>query len=166
MPSTYSQIATVTANGSTATYTFSSIPSIYTNLVLICGSLNGTANFSPAIRFNGDTATNYSGTYLEGNGSSASSARNSSQNAFYNGAVIGYSSSVGTSIFQVNNYNNTTTFKTVLGRNNYNGTGLPGTSASVGLWRSTSAITSMTIFIGSGNFTSGSTFTLYGIKGA
>jgi hypothetical protein len=58
------------------------------------------------------------------------------------------------------NYSNTTTFKTMLNRSNVPST---GTGATVGLWRNTAAISSLTITSESGNLQSGSTFTLYGI---
>jgi hypothetical protein len=61
------------------------------------------------------------------------------------------------------NYSNATTYKTALARTSEDGVA----AAYVGLWRSTSAITSITIDKGSSdNFASGSTFTLYGIKAA
>lgn len=63
------------------------------------------------------------------------------------------------------NYSNTTTFKTMIGRN---GAAAFDVEASVQLWRSTSAINTLQLFAGQGgiNFTSGSTFTLYGITAA
>jgi len=63
------------------------------------------------------------------------------------------------------NYSNTTTYKTWLARE---GNGTNGyVSALVGLWRNTNAITQIKVLnTGSGNFATGSTFTLYGIKAA
>jgi len=61
------------------------------------------------------------------------------------------------------NYANTTTYKTFLVR----GANTAGNiDADVGLWRSTAAINSVTVLIGSGSLSSGSTFTLYGIAAA
>jgi hypothetical protein len=65
------------------------------------------------------------------------------------------------------NYSNATTYKTWLSRNNRaSASNAPGTEALVGLWRSTSAITELVIGLTGGNFDTGSTFTLYGIKAA
>ena len=66
-------------------------------------------------------------------------------------------------IVQFMNYSNTTTNKTVLSRANNAAT---GTDAIVNLWRSTAAITSIYVYVPSGNFATGSTFTLYGILAA
>ena len=69
-------------------------------------------------------------------------------------------------ILQLMNYSNTTTYKTILSRTN---AAANGVDATVGLWRSTSAITSIEIGKNSGmsgTFQIGSTFTLYGIKAA
>ena len=61
------------------------------------------------------------------------------------------------------NYSNATTYKTVITRaSNANN----GVDAVVGLWRNTAAITSINVFLGTGNLDTGSTFTLYGIKAA
>ena len=64
----------------------------------------------------------------------------------------------------INNYSNATTYKTVLWRDNSN----TYVAAQAGLWRSTSAITSITLSTNSSatNFASGSTFSLYGILAA
>jgi hypothetical protein len=67
-------------------------------------------------------------------------------------------------IINIQNYSNTTTYKTALLRSNLATGTYPGVDAFVGLWRSTSAITSITILPASNNLLSGSTFTLYGIK--
>ena len=70
--------------------------------------------------------------------------------------------SVGTAIINVQNYSNSTTYKTTLSRHSTQFAG-----AFVGTWRNTAAITSITIInLGAGGFASGSTFTLYGITAA
>lgn len=162
MPATYEPISTQTlANNTTATVTFSSIPSTYTDLILVFGGTRTTGASDIFLRFNSDTATNYSRTYLSGNGSSAASARGSNETAFNGGGYV--QTVIGSSIFQIFNYANTTTFKTVLARTNYTDVAV---SAYVGLWRATPAAIT-TIDVGTGNFfASGSTFTLYGIKAA
>lgn len=160
MPKTYEPIATYTIPSTTSSYTFSSIPSTYTDLVLVT-SIQRTASANTRIRFNGDTATNYSTTYLEGNGSAASSSRNSNQTYM----TLDYSNSTTyptPSIAHIMNYSNATTNKTMINR-----TGDAGVVvlAYAQLWRSTAAITSLTL-ISDTNFATGSTFTLYGIKAA
>lgn len=159
--STYTKIASTTVGTATNTVTFSSIPSTYTDLVLIINPTMAT-NADVAIIFNGDTANNYSSTYVTGNGTAASSSRFSTMPKIYLDQV-----NTGTGIVQYNvnimNYANSTTYKTILGR--YSGTA-KGVEAVVGLWRSTSAITSMTITGDGQNFTTGSTLNLYGIAAA
>ena len=164
--STYTPIATTTISGnSTASYTFSSIPSTYTDLVLVTNwtQYSGTLR-EFAMQFNGDTATNYSITELYGNGTSAVSYRRSNY-AFLDIAL--QTPSVGTlntNIVNIMNYANTTTYKTVLSRHS---SASVEAEALVGLWRSTSAINAIKlVFEGAVNFGDGSTFTLYGIASA
>jgi hypothetical protein len=67
-------------------------------------------------------------------------------------------------IVQVQNYSNSTTYKTFLSRANNAANAADGI---VGLWRSTSAITSIQFFYSdSSNIITGSSATLYGIKAA
>ena len=160
---TYIPIATITASGSTTSVTFSSIPQTYTDLV-IAGAFYETSSSNTSLQFNGDTGSNYSSTSLLGNGSTASSARVSNFAEMFwdrQGNATGY----GAGIANIMNYSNTTTYKTVLLRYGYPST---WTEADVGLWRNTSAITSITILVGGGgaNLASSSTFTLYGIAAA
>jgi hypothetical protein len=165
--STYTPIATVST--SAASYTFSSIPSTYTDLVLI-GSLRSdktTANSDTLfVQYNGNTGSNYSTTRLQGNGSSATSATQSSQSQIAlpeissNGDTSGIFTPV---IHNVINYSNSSTYKTSISRTNAVSVFV---MAIVGLWRGTAAINSITIYPAGGNFASGSTLTLYGIAAA
>jgi transglutaminase/protease-like cytokinesis protein 3 len=168
MASTYEKIATTTLGSAQATVTFSSISGSYTDLVLI-GNLGGSStNQNCRIQFNSDTGTNYSLTEIIGNGSVASSRRITNNSYAYFSYDAAPSSSIEfNGIFQINNYSNTTTYKTYLSRANAaHSSSSPGTSATVGLWRSTNAITRLDITMSSGNLISGSTFTLYGIAKA
>jgi hypothetical protein len=168
MASTYTPIAsTTTSNNTTTQVSFGSI-SGYTDLVVVQSlpdDPNGTYGYSN-MRFNSDTGTSYSSTYYY----------------YYNGVTSGRQNNVtgfllsGTSSYMGNasvitsilNYSNTTTYKSILNRANVNQNGggaAAETFVSVGTWRSTSAITSVQIFTGTG-FSTGSTFTIYGILAA
>jgi len=174
MPSTYTPIATTTLGSNTANVTFSSISSAYTDLILVVTGAMTTANWVPALRFNSDTGSNYSTTLLEGSGSSAISERLSNQSQIHAGYSYGaWGTTLGenTCSWHIQNYSNSTTYKTVVGRNNVASgatSSYSGTVATVGLWRSTSAISTILVRDNSGTalFSSGSTFTLYGVKSA
>lgn len=163
MAKTYEPIATQTLGSSSSSVTFSSIPATYTDLILI---FNGTGTSGSAndmgLRLNGDTGTNYSNTLIYGTGSVAGSGRHTGL-TFLRGWYL--SSTAQTNcIFNVMNYSNTTTFKTVIGRSNISNAEV---DAAVGLYRSTSAISSLSLTPqGGAQFTTGSVFTLYGIKAA
>ena len=164
MASTYEKIATTTLTTSASSVTFSSISGAYTDLVLICNIAQAAGNNGLRVRYNSDTATNYSYTTLNGNGTAASSARGTSENALVIANTSGSTTLELAIIANIFNYSNTTTYKTSLGRGNRASSNV---DATVGLWRSTAAITSMELALGASfptnNFASGSTFTLYGI---
>jgi hypothetical protein len=157
---TYEPIATQTLGSATASITFSGISGSYTDLVLI---VNGTAGsgLNMLMQYNSDTATNYSTTRILGDGSSATSDRITTSADMY----IGVMGTVNTTnIIQIQNYSNATTYKTTLSRANST---TIWTGAFAALWRSTSAITSIKIYLASaGSFQTGTTATLYGIKAA
>lgn len=163
MPATYEPIATTTLGSQTPSITFSSIPATYTDLrvVVVCtASVNGAQIVT---RFNGDTATNYSYTQLQGSGTTASSGRATSQTylLFLNG---GGSTTIPTfAVMDIFSYTGSTN-KTVLTSNNTDKNGSGNVVSSVGLWRSTAAITS--ILLDMSDFKAGTTATLYGIKAA
>ncbi len=164
--STYTPIATQTLGSAASSVTFSSIPSTYTDLILVANTgftSTGSDNQFEA-RVNSDTGSNYSVTGLFGNGSGAYSYRQSN-NTWIEMNRINYSLTSNI-IMQFQNYSNTSTYKTILTRTN--GTN-DQVSATVNLWRSTSAISSISLanyYAGINTFFAGSTFTLYGIAAA
>jgi len=163
MAKTYEPIATTTLGSASATVTFSSISSSYTDLILVGNIVGQSATGGLQMRLNSDSSSNYSYTFLNGDGSSASSSRASSQTE----ASISFSNSTtvpSSFITQIMNYSNTTTFKTLLSRSSSNG----NTLAYVNLWRKTPEAVNRIDIITSGGYTinTGSTFTLYGIKAA
>jgi hypothetical protein len=172
MPSTYEPIATQTLGSAASSVTFSSISGTYTDLILqVNNQMSGASGFK--LRFNSDSGSNYSETFLYGTGSAAGSGRASSQTSIYNNLIYGDSTTADIftpNIIQLQNYSNSTTYKTVLWRYG-TATGAGGSNgdvtAIVGLWRNTGAITAIEVSAWNAvNFVAGSTFTLYGIKAA
>ena len=158
--STYTPIATTTLGSAVSTYTFSSIPSTYTDLVLIvAGTLSSTGTGSVCIRFNGDTSSSYSCTQLD----STPIASYRETNVTYMNIGILSGSNQANSIFNINNYSNSSAYKTILARGN---NGADYVRTAVGLWRNTAAITSVSIYNPSANYAIGTTATLYGIQAA
>jgi hypothetical protein len=165
MPATYESIATTTLASAGTTVNFTSIPGTYTDLLIVANIRGDGVSTNSAMRFNSDTANNYSITGISGEGASPISYRTTSvaQIALNSGGG-NYNNVWGNFIIHIFNYANTTTFKTSLNRANA-ATG--ETVAHVGLWRKTpEAITSVNLLAISGTWSSGSTFTLYGIKAA
>ena len=172
--STYTPIATTTLGSNQSTIQFNSISGSYTDLIIV-GSFainrNGAAFTVRVGNGSVDSGNNYSITDINGNGSTAASERNTNQPNFSIFPNIGCSTTVGNNnvIIQFMNYSNTTTYKTILVRENNTDSSYPGTAAGVGLWRSTSAIDTINLIAqvtGSDAFVTGSTFTLYGIASA
>jgi hypothetical protein len=164
MPNTYVALATQTLGTAASSVTFSSISASYTDLVLVMQAKNSAGNSNVRIQFNGDTATNYSSTFLDGDGTSAYSSRTTSATFAYldNYGQIqnNFNSNI---IVNIQNYSNATTYKTIIARAN---NAAAGVDAIVSLWRSTAAITSITLTQGGNNYDVGSTFSLYGIANA
>jgi hypothetical protein len=168
---TYDKIATYTVTGSpllgTTGVTFSVISQTYTDLMVV---QDISTTVSPAIVCmrvgNGsiDTGSNYSQTSLSGTGSAANSQRFTNQSLMF--SVLAHTGT-GRGVYrtQINNYSNTTTYKTALAR--YDNVPYGATEAVVQLWRNTAAINTVQCFLDRAEFYSiGSTFTLYGIKAA
>jgi hypothetical protein len=161
----YESIATTTLGSASATVTFSSIPATFTHLQLRISELASSPGDNCSIRFNSDTASNYSWHYLLGNGATASASAGATQTngILYTSTAASTIANVG--IADILDYANTNKYKTVrsLGGQDSNGSGNVALFSTN--WRSTSAITSITLLRTGGNFNTNSSFALYGIKG-
>jgi hypothetical protein len=163
---TYVALDKVTVVTATPSITFTNISQEYTDLVLVLsGTKTGAGGEGIALRVgNGslDTGSNYSDTILWGNGSSPGSARTTSQNrsriTYYAGWIAGV---FPVDTLHFNNYSNTTTYKTILSRAS---TASQGVDATVSLWRSTSAINTISVYPFADSFDVGTTASLYGIR--
>jgi hypothetical protein len=163
MPATYEPIATTTLGSAATSITFSSISSAYTDLRLVLSLIPATGTRA-YLQFNSDTGTNYSRTFLYGDGFDASSIR-STNNTFIS-ITPADSSNPSLWVWNLFSYAGST-FKTVLGETSQDANGSGYVSRAVALWRSTSAINSVNVFSTVTNsFAVGTTATLYGIKNA
>jgi hypothetical protein len=161
MPVTYENIATTTLGSAATSITFSSITSAYTDLRIVFShatALPDNLNF----RFNSDSGTNYSDTYMVGDGTAASSTRNSGMTY----TELPYSDTANSfCTYDIFSYAGST-FKTGLATYSADKNGTGWVVRLSNTWRSTSAITSITMRSGAAgtlNFPIGTTATLYGI---
>jgi hypothetical protein len=159
MATTYEKIATTTLGSATATITFSSIASTYTDLVLVLVP-KYVSTTATKLTINSDTTTNYSITWLYGDGSTAGSFRLSNEPPVIINYFNNTSAQSSMNIVNFQNYANTSVYKTVL-FNNSNAD--VGTDSGVILYRSTSAINNIKLSPATGNYDTGTTATLYGI---
>jgi hypothetical protein len=162
MPITYEPIQTQTLGTATNTVTFSSIPSTYTDLVLVAMATNSTGDSDLCMRFNSITTTTYSSRFMFSSGSgSGTVATNSNLNRMRIGRTD--NTTRYPNIINIMNYSNSAYNKSVISRSANGGL----TLQHVGYWRSTAAINTVTLTDENGyNFSIGSVFTLYGIKAA
>lgn len=167
MTVTYDAIASTTLTTGANTITFNSIPGTFTDLRLVFIGTVATSG-QDLYTFNGNnpsSGTLYSETWLSGDGSSANTSRTTNFSHF----KLTRTSNLSTTIPMLHTYDvfsyAGSTNKTVLGTSSDDQNGSGGVVRSVGLYRNTSAITSITITCsGGGNFATGTTATLYGIK--
>lgn len=166
MPSTYEPIATTTLGSAAASITFSSISSSYTDLRVSWVIPVASGSDIPALQFNSDTAANYSRTTLIGDGASAASARQPTSD----GNTGLWFDQTGTTTVQPSFYTLDTfsyagsTYKTSLITTSSDRNGTGRVTRTVGLWLSTSTITTVRLYLYYGtNLPIGTTATLYGI---
>ena len=165
----YESIATTTVgSGGASNVEFTSIPSTYTHLQVRYISENNSSAQYNLMRFNSDSTSVYASHFLYGDGASAAATASSGDTSIYGGRS--YSSSNvywSHGVIDILDYTNTNKFKTTrtLTADEANGSGV--VMLLSGLWRSTSAITSIKFEPSvAGNFRQYTQFALYGIKGS
>jgi hypothetical protein len=169
----YESIATATGTGASGTITFSSIPSTYSSLQIrvLCRSSSTGRNI--LVRFNSDSGANYAIHNLRGNGVSAASqavANNIEIEAGWIATSADATNVMGVSIIDIHDYASTTKNKTLRAMSGIDNNNLTTTNERIylysGLWMNTTAVNSISLISNSGNWTTASVFSLYGIKGA
>lgn len=164
-------ISTTILGTAAASVTFSSIASTYTHLqIRYTARSSSTGGDNIRMQMNADTGNNYSVHYLFGNGSSVSSGNAAPWNtAVY--ALMPYSTQTadvwGAGIIDILDYRSTSKNKTVRGMSGKVVSGDYNIYLQSGAWLSTSAITELRIYLGTGsNIVAGSRFSLYGVRGS
>ena len=121
------------------------------------------------MRFNGDAGANYDGDYQSSSSGTYSAADFTGANQFQIGYTSGATATAANpaqGTIDIIDYSSTTFRKTYTCVGMLTGTDTAGHhwfENSIGVWRNTAAITSITILPSSGNFIAGSVFTLYGV---
>lgn len=171
----FESIATATGTGSSGTITFSGIPSTYASLQLrlITRGTNASATSDLNMRINGVTSSaSYKSHYLYGNGSAAGAGADggSGTDSIFIGlspAASASSSIMGVGVLDILDYASSSKNKTIrliYGHDVNGATGYVWLASGMNL--STTAISSLTIYLNAGNFNTDTKIALYGIKGA
>lgn len=165
MAATYESIATANGDGSTPYIQFSSIPSTYTDLVLEIAHQANAGEYID-MRFNGDTASNYSYGDVGGNNSTAYASQSVNQSQFIWSGTPGSTGQVAYTVFNIQEYSNSNYYKSLISLGGYQAE----TRVHIlrGLWRGTATINTIRIYTNGGGvaWSTNTTMTLYGIKAA
>jgi hypothetical protein len=166
----FTEIETIIADGTASTIDFQNIPQTYKHLKIVGqGRVAGAVVQADLdLRFNNDSGANYNEQHTIGENAAASATAVTGQTEITLGDIPGASgiaNHAGGIYLEIPDYVGETFFKTVLGQL----ISIPNVTLADfqvnefgGLWEDTSAITRITLISGSGNFVSGSKYTLYG----
>jgi hypothetical protein len=170
MPATYTLIASNTLSSSAASVTFSAIPGTYTDLVVRLSARKDSAFDQPyfLITLNTGTSSLHSYTSIYGDGTNAATeASTNTANVVARSGVTkstDTSNTFGSAEIYIPSYTTSQNKPLAAWGATENNATAANIGATAGLLRSTSAITQINIAPNSGNFVSGSSFFLYGIK--
>jgi hypothetical protein len=164
---------TVTS-GSATTVTFSSLPGTFRDLKIVVSGRGVKAAATAtgfAVRLNGDTGANYVDHYIDWQATSATAPTSNFTNT---SALIGFltgttapANAVGAIEATIFNYAGTALYKTIASDNTlYYDTASNFRTHRGHQWKSTAAVTSITVFNSdTGNFADGTIISIYGIGG-
>ena len=177
--STYVPLVSYTLPSSAASMTITDIPTTYTDLRIVVNALVSmayagtyiTANFQVGSSNTIDTTASYGATTLYADTSVAGSSRldgAAGTSVKYTQDVMAQSTNTGArsvNFFDIIDYSNTTTYKSMLIRSNtkQNVTGTNMLRQSTATWRNTGAINTIRYTADGANLYAGSTITIYGI---
>jgi hypothetical protein len=165
MTSTYSLIASYQLSSGGGSFSFTSIPQTYTDLLIKYSANSGSGAPTVFVRFNGDTGSNYYERLLYVNNGANVYSASSSSATYYNWIALNntYNGSwFSNGEIYIPNYtsaNAKSVSSDMVQEFNLSGVGL---YLDAGLWNNTNAITSITIY--NGTQLQYSTAYLYGIK--
>lgn len=170
MAATYKLVASSVLSSSAASVTFSSIASTYTDLVLRVSCRNTTNSYNYTLSVGGSSGQ-YSETemHVDG-GSSSGSTRTSNTDPFgttsylFGTASGDTADTFGSSEIYIPNYAGSTNKPVSLISFRERNSASLGSSVMAGLFRNTSAISSIVITSAGTSFATGSSFYLYGIS--
>lgn len=164
-------IQRTTATGAETVITFSSIPQTYSSIQIRATlrstqALNNVGNCN--VYVNGvNTGTSYARHYVYGEGStvSASGTASTTQMILVNTVPLGSTTAglFGGCVVDFQDYASTTRNKTMRALHGHDRNGAGTIGMSSGVYLATTAITSVSISLTTGNWASGSTFALYGM---
>ena len=171
----YDLLETTTLTSSASSVTFSGLGSYsdYAHLQIraVVRESSGAGGYTNSeLTLNGDTGSNYSWHYLDGQGSSVSSVGYGSQpnvrlQSFSPGD--GSPSGIfGAGVIDILDFNNASKNSTVRALHGALTSTNKGIFLTSGAWYNTDAITSINFAIGANSWVAGCRFSLYGIKGA
>lgn len=170
MANTYTLISSNVLASSAASVTFSSIPATYTDLVIKWSARDDQANYTQTTRlkFNGSAVSEYSWTQLYDSagtvGSYTSGTAGNNQFAYGSNGTTSTSNTFTNYEIYIPNY-------AVAQNKPFGAFGVSEDNSTNGyiigsahLWRNTAAISTILLYPNTGNYVSGSSFYLYGIK--
>lgn len=161
---TYTALAYTVLSSSSSQVIFSSIPNTYKDLVVVVRSKNNGSGTVTRWQFNSDTTSNYSIQMVTGEQNAVVAIRSATtwiEPHYYSDLDNNWSSSL---VFQILDYSANNKNKACLIRNAQVATER-GALMAAARWGSNDPITSIRIFINTGAFDTGSSFSLYGIAG-
>lgn len=148
---TYIPLATLTLGGNDSQVVFSNIPNTYRDLILIFNG-KGTSGENFVLTLNG-SSSNFSWAQIVG----------TSSNSGTNTSIGSISTDDTTASFEFFDYAKTNKYKSFTAKTGYSSSDI---RLLTGTWSDLAAITSISLQIRLGySFTTGSTFSLYGVHG-
>jgi hypothetical protein len=159
--SAWTPLANITLGSATNSVTFSSISQSYKDLRLVISG--GIPSDNATFRLNGDASSVCRGVTMEGSGSASSSTTfsNSGLGYFGFGVILWYQSAGVVVTMDLLDYSATDKHKTILTRGNNSDR---AANALALRWPTTTAVTSIRLDANGSNWSSGTSFALYGVS--